>query len=218
MRLSRLTWVSPLFLVLLLVSRLLAIILYFVIRKTCVLRWGMSHEVAKQFRGRFMIKIMVSLLLFFTLPFAIETESGPMVFTMLALTFISTVTIFLWNSPVRITKYHAGEFWLSGCSSEFLARLAKNPLAIRPSSRVKTPDMIEKAVHELATSYLDIEPDEFEASLERDLNVPPVEVIGFLEELNLESGVNVSIDDRKRIKSVNDISRLAISRLSEPAV
>ena len=87
----------------------------------------------------------------------------------------------------------------------------------RAKVKAMTPDQIRDLVRARAENMLDISGGKLDASIESDLGVPPVDLINFLDDLNLEDGLSVSSDDRGRIDSVDDVVRLVTSRAAETA-
>ncbi|WP_010587866.1 hypothetical protein [Schlesneria paludicola] len=123
-----LTWLPPAYaLVLLLGGPLLLLIVYLLVRKQCVLTYGIASSIRRKRRNRILLNCVISLLLFLAIPLTAPLKSPvPMVTALLA--FIgSIVSLLLMGSQLRITKHRKGEFWISGCSADFLARFEAQP-------------------------------------------------------------------------------------------
>lgn len=86
---------------------------------------------------------------------------------------------------------------------------------IRENVKAMAPAEIEQLLRTMAETVLEIPNSKFDASIESDLGVPPVELINFLDKLKTEYGLPVSSDDRKNIDSVEDIVRMVTSRATE---
>jgi hypothetical protein len=119
----RLTWCHPLYALLILVSGLLLIILYFVVRKRCTITFGLSPEMRRRYRNRIILKLVAVIVLFFALPAAGAANSDVAIVIVGVLFLIAVFALFLGNSPLAVTAYDNGEFWIAGCSQEFLWRL-----------------------------------------------------------------------------------------------
>jgi hypothetical protein len=108
---------------LILLSGLFLILVYFVVRKKCTLTFGVLPTLKQKYRNRRIFKIVTAIALFFALPFSAALDSTPVILVVLVLFIISIVSLFFGNSPLAITKHVKGEFWITGCSKEFLATL-----------------------------------------------------------------------------------------------
>ena len=54
------------------------------------------------------------------------------VYLFFPLPLIALIAIFVGNSPLRVTNFRQGEFWIKGCSPEFLKQIGDdNPFADR---------------------------------------------------------------------------------------
>jgi hypothetical protein len=116
----RLTWCSPWVLLVALLSGPLLILVYLLVRKNCVLQVGLSSELQRSYRKWRIITILAVVLLFLALPVAAVTDSPVVIGAIVVSFFIALFSLFIGNSPIAVCKFHRGEFWISGCSPEFL--------------------------------------------------------------------------------------------------
>lgn len=122
LRRRRLTWCSPFVGLLILLSGLLLILVYFLLRKNCVITYALAPEVRRKHRNRRLAKIAAVVMLFFAVPIAAGSDSTPVILVVTLLFFAAVVSLFVGNSPLVVSKYQQGEFWIAGCSQDFLAR------------------------------------------------------------------------------------------------
>jgi hypothetical protein len=123
LRKKSLTWCPHYVFVFFLFCGLLSILLYFVLRKSCSITYGLSAEVQRKYRTRLIVKSLIAVALFVALPLTAgfdETVST----VAIVLFLISVVVLLVGNSPISVTNHQKGEFWISGCSSEFLSRIS----------------------------------------------------------------------------------------------
>ena len=120
---KRFTWCSPAIGLLILISGFLLVLVYFIARKKCSLTFGLTPAVRRKYRNRKIIKIVAAIVLFFALPVAAGADSGLLLLIVFLLFLTAVFSLFFGNSPLAVTKQRNGEFWISGCSKEFLARL-----------------------------------------------------------------------------------------------
>jgi len=118
-----LSWLPPLYaLVLLIGGPLVLLIVYLVARKQCVLVYGVASTIQRKRRNRILMNVAISLLLFLAIPITASIDS-PLAILIAVFAFLGAiVSLLLTGSQVRITKHRNGEFWISGCSADFLAR------------------------------------------------------------------------------------------------
>lgn len=114
------SWCSSWWAFLILVSGLLLVLVYFLVRKKCTLTFGLDPAVKRKYRLRNLAKVVAVIALFFALPFVAGTNSMPAIVVVLLLFLGSIVALLIGNSALSVTKYRNGEFWLHGCSFEFL--------------------------------------------------------------------------------------------------
>lgn len=117
----RLTWCSPLVALLILLSGLLLILVYFLVRRHCTLTFGLLPAVRRKYRNRRLVKSIAAIALFFALPVTAAMDSTAVTIVVLVLFLVSIVSLFIGNSPLSVTNYRKGEFWIAGCSKDFLA-------------------------------------------------------------------------------------------------
>jgi hypothetical protein len=129
MRTKEFTWCSPLVGLLMLISGPLLILVYFLARKRFYLTFGLSDELRQRYRYIYLAKVIAAVALFFTMP--LSAAAGNVVPVIVLILFIgAVVSLFLGNSPLAATNYRNGEFWITGCSKNFLATVASaDPLA-----------------------------------------------------------------------------------------
>ena len=126
MQRRRLSWCSPFLGLLILISGLLLIVLYFVLRKHCTLTFGLSPAVRNRYRNRRIFKGVAAIVLFFSLPVASAFDSTAVIATVLVLFLVAFISLFIGNSPLTVLKHRNGEFWISGCSRDFLSRVQQS--------------------------------------------------------------------------------------------
>ena len=119
----RLSWCPPIVGLLILLSGLFLILVYFIVRKHCTITFGLSPAIRRKYRNRRIFKIIAVIVLFFALPFTAAIDSIAVVITVFILFLVAVVSLFIGNSPLAITKHRKGEFWISGCSKEFLTHI-----------------------------------------------------------------------------------------------
>jgi len=118
-----LSWCSPFIGLLILLSGLVLILAYFLVRKKCTITFGMAPEKWHGYRLRRRITFVAAAALFFALLFAAGLDSTPLIIVVFVLFLVAIISLFLGNSPLAITKHRNGEFWISGCSRLFLERI-----------------------------------------------------------------------------------------------
>lgn len=117
------TWCTPWIGLLFVISGPLLILLYFLIRKRFALTYGLHPDYRKQRRKRTMIKSLVAVVLFLTMPFLAAIDNMVLIAIAVIALIVAVITIFVGNSPLSVTKHSEGRFWVKGFSPEFLARL-----------------------------------------------------------------------------------------------
>ena len=126
MRRKRFEWCSPWVALSFLVSGCLMILLYFVLRKQCEIVFGMHPSLRKRYRLILTFKLLAVVGLFCLMPvMAIFESPAPIVIVVIAF-IVAIVALFFGNSPLSVAKYHDGEFWLKGCSPEFLQHISRS--------------------------------------------------------------------------------------------
>jgi hypothetical protein len=122
-RTKEFTWCSPLVGLLMLVSGPLLILVYFLARKRFYITFGLSEDLKRRYRNIFVAKVVVTITLFFAMP--LSASAGNLASIIVLILFIAAVvSLFLGNSPLAVTNCHNGEFWITGCSKDFLATVA----------------------------------------------------------------------------------------------
>ena len=123
------TWCAPVWILTILFGGLLFVIVYLIVRKTCVISYGVSGDVRRKYRNRMLIKVACAVVLFFGIPISAASDSTIAMTVVTILFLVSIVSLFIGNSPLSVTKHKKGEFWMSGCSKEFLARIQEQKSA-----------------------------------------------------------------------------------------
>lgn len=118
---GRLSWCSPIVGLLILLSGFLLILVYFIVRQKCIITFGLSPALRRKYYNRRMAKIVAVVVLFLALPFVAGVDSTPLIIVVFVLFLASVVSLFVGNSPLKITEHHKGQFWIAGCSKDFLA-------------------------------------------------------------------------------------------------
>jgi uncharacterized Tic20 family protein len=117
-------WCSPLVALLIFCNVLVLLVVYLVVRKKCSVIYGLHPSVRKRYRIAILVKSIIAIVLFCAL-FPLGSLNDPMAFTIALILFIfSILAVFIGNSPLRVTKYKDGAFWIKGCSPEFLLSLS----------------------------------------------------------------------------------------------
>ena len=120
---QELTWCPPIVGLLILLSGLVLIFVYFLVRQNCLIGFGLSPDIARKYKARRKINKIAVFFLFFVLLFSGATDSMPVMLTTLGLFIGGVVWLFVGHRALAIAKYRQGEYWVTGCSKEFLARL-----------------------------------------------------------------------------------------------
>lgn len=119
----RLSWCPPIVGLLILLSGPLLILVYFIVRTQCAITFGLTPAIRKKYRNRRNFKIIAVIVLFFALPFTAAIDSTAVIITVSILFLVAAISLIVGNSPLAITKHRKGEFWISGCSKEFLSHI-----------------------------------------------------------------------------------------------
>ena len=115
-------WCSAWVGLLILLSGLLLILVYFVARRRCSLTFGLDPRVRRECRKRVLLKVVAAIVLFLAMPFSAALDVTIVPIVVIALFLVAVVSLFIGNSPLSVVKYRKGLFWIKGFSSEFLAR------------------------------------------------------------------------------------------------
>ena len=119
----RLSWCPPWVALWILANVLILVLVYFMVRKQCVITFGLSPAVRTKYRNRFLFKIISVIVLFVAIPFSAAFDSPVAIVTVVILFLVAVVSLLIGNAPLTITQHRVGEFWISGCSKEFLLRM-----------------------------------------------------------------------------------------------
>ena len=121
---KKLTWCSPLLILVGLLSGPLLILGYLLFRKHCVLHIGLAAEIRAKYRKWRRVKVALVVVLFLALPLVASADNSAVSAIFLIAFFVAFISLFIGNSPIAVRKYRKGEFWISGCSPEFLRLVA----------------------------------------------------------------------------------------------
>ena len=119
----QLSWCPPIVALLILLSGLLLILVYIVVRKHCRIKFGLSPETRKKYRNWRIYKIIAVIALFFAFPFSATLDNSAVIGAVGVGFLAAVLSLFIGNSPLAIARHRKGEFWISGCSMEFLAQV-----------------------------------------------------------------------------------------------
>lgn len=114
-------WCSPWVGLLIALSGLILILVYFVARRKCTLTFGLDPRLKSKYRRRKLFKVVAAIALFVTLPFSAAANVTVAPFIVLVLFLVAIVSLFIGNSPLSVVKYRKGMFWIKGFSDDFLA-------------------------------------------------------------------------------------------------
>jgi hypothetical protein len=121
---TELTWCSPWVGLLILVSGLLLIFVYFFVRKKCAITYGLHPSLRLKYRRRSRVKIIAAIIFVLALPLIIAFDStSSLIFIVLVLFIASVVAIFLGNSPLTVVHHRRGMFWVKGFSKAYFQSL-----------------------------------------------------------------------------------------------
>lgn len=105
-----LRWCSPWVSLWIIISGLLLIIVYFLVRKKCELAYGLQPNIRKKYRRRKILKILVVFVLLFSLPYSAAYASTPVMLVVLFLFIAAVISLFSGNSPLYVLAYNDGSF------------------------------------------------------------------------------------------------------------
>lgn len=117
-------WCHPAVALLILVNIIAVMIAYYILRKKCVLTYGITPEVRWNYRKWLIIKIGLVIGSVISIPLVIITESTPLI-VIAVIFFIASVIFALVNNAVlTVSRHKNGQFWIKGCSPEFLRHVS----------------------------------------------------------------------------------------------
>ena len=99
------TWCSPL--------------LGLLLRQRCYVTFGLSERLRRRYRNRFIFKAASACVLFMAVPMTAGSV-GNAGMVVLILFIAAVASLFFGNSPLAVTNCRGDEFWMAGCSQEFL--------------------------------------------------------------------------------------------------
>lgn len=115
---------SPWYALFIFLGVILYVVVYVLARQRCTLIYGVHPDVRKMYRKRTVIKSVLAVVLCIAM-FAVAPLKGPWL-PILLIAFVATLISFAFGgTPLRVTKWRAGEFWVKGCSPEYLAVVSK---------------------------------------------------------------------------------------------
>ena len=121
---GRYTWCPPWVVVFVFLGGLPLILVYFLARKHCILTYGLHPSQRKRYRKRMLIKIALAIVLFLMIPILSATNSVPVIVVAVLLFLAAIVSMFVGNSPLRVVRYRGKQFWIKGCSEDYMARIS----------------------------------------------------------------------------------------------
>ncbi len=123
-------WCSKWILLLLPLGLIPCVIVYYVIAKKCKLTFGLHPAAKRKFRNRILIKIAVTIgllispiVLILAVPNVDNMYLSLLVGVMFVLLIVSILLLFVGHSPLKVVKHRRMEFWIAGCSMDFLANI-----------------------------------------------------------------------------------------------
>ena len=122
-RKSTFMWCPPYVFAFILLGGFAVILAYFFARKRFSFTFGISNETKAKYRKRLYVKLLITLALLIAVPVTANIDDSVCIVVMILL-LIAFVSLFIGNSPVSIHKHRNGEFWVAGCSREFLSRFS----------------------------------------------------------------------------------------------
>jgi hypothetical protein len=114
-------WCSPWVGLLIVLSGLLLILVYFVARKKCSLTFGLHPRLRRKYRRRVLLKVIATVLLFLAIPFSAALDLTAVPIIVMVLFLVAVVSLFIGNSPLSVVKYRKGLFWIKGFSHGYLS-------------------------------------------------------------------------------------------------
>ena len=122
-------WCSPWVGLLVLLSGLLLVLVYFVLRKKCTITFGLQPHLRKKYHRRMLLKVVSAIVLFFAIPFSVAIEPTVLPIITLVLFLVAIVSLFIGNAPLSVVKYRNGMFWIRGFSDDFLVFIKEHSLS-----------------------------------------------------------------------------------------
>lgn len=118
---KRFEWCTPWVALLVLLSPLLLILAYFLVRRKCSLTYGLHPQIRKKYRKRILLKIVAAIVLLLAIVLSASVDAAAVAMLFVFLFLVSLVWLFVGNSPLSVVKYRKKMFWIKGFSDEFLA-------------------------------------------------------------------------------------------------
>ena len=105
---------------------LMYVVLYYALRKKCVLTYGIAPEVRRRYTNRLLIKWLIAMSLFLGFLFSTASNSPTAIITMLCLFLVSLIILPFGNIPLTVKRWGDERFWIKGCGHEFLMSLSSD--------------------------------------------------------------------------------------------
>lgn len=106
---------------------LLYVLVYLALRRRCEVTYGVVPEVRRAWRKRLLLKLLALVTFTVAIPvLAVAVDSPPAAMVSAILALAALISLFFGNINLTIHKYLNSEFWMAGCSEEFLNSLHEN--------------------------------------------------------------------------------------------
>ena len=128
----RFTYCSPLVFLGFLGGPLIFLIVAVLMQRHCQLTYGLAPTLFYRWRKRWFIKLFAALLFGASIPFAVAIESQALIITSIALTVLAVIVFLFDGAYISVKKFQFEEFWIKGCSHEYLERMRYITLSDAP--------------------------------------------------------------------------------------
>lgn len=119
----KLTWTPIYVLIVFVISRLIGIILYFVVRKRCDITYSLAPAVKRKNKITQWSVFFIVLGCVGGIFLGSSLNSGALIFASIVLLLVALIVLLISNSHLSATKHENGKFWIKGCSPEFMKRI-----------------------------------------------------------------------------------------------
>lgn len=118
-------WFSPWYMLVFLLSGPLFLFAYMFARRKCVITYGLDPAIRKKMWRRTAMKWLAAIVFLGAAIVVWDTTQfqGAIAVACLVLFALAAAMILLGNSPLRVSRYREGVFWLEGCPPEYLSSL-----------------------------------------------------------------------------------------------
>jgi hypothetical protein len=123
LRTRTLTYSPSYVIILIVLSLLIGLIVYLIVRKKCTLTFGLSPRIRSKYRNRVLIALFVAILCVGGIFLSVKLDNGMLMFASIVLMLVSLVVVLLGGSPLTAANHVNGRFWIKGCSRAFLDRI-----------------------------------------------------------------------------------------------